>query len=108
MNTNYQLGCIVQTKILSLKITGRIINRVNIGGYYEWWVEFFDGSQGFHYFDQNGLCKTMQAFSQLEVIGHIGENIAIDFANYCLSEGYSSNATPDNFNKFLETYKPSK
>lgn len=108
MNTNYQEGCIVQTKVLSVIVTGRIANKVQLNGGIEWWVEFFNGTHNFVAFNEKGIAKTLRYYSQLEVIGHIGENIALDFANYCLTEGYSTNATPDNFKKFLETYKPSK
>lgn len=106
MNTNYQIGSIVRTKIMSINITGRIVNKIKTIGGFEYWVEFFNGHQGFVSFNEKGVCQSLSHYSQLEVIGHVGQDIAIEFANYCISEGFGTDARPQDFQKFLETYKP--
>lgn len=107
MNTNYQVGSIVKGTIMKQEVIGEIktMDKDSRGNITFFKVKFFY-IERLYYFDKYGKTCDWKDLSKLEVIGHIGEDIAIAFANYCIGEGYTSNAKPENFKRFLETYKP--
>lgn len=105
MNTNYQVFQKVEMEIIPGKFQKGFILFIDTIGLFPIKV-YANGC--FYSFRKNGTYKAFRAESnvKLKVIGHIGEDIAIAFANYCIGEGYTSNAKPENFQRFLETYKP--
>jgi hypothetical protein len=100
MNKNYLVGSKVRLYTSKKRFIEGVITRIT--SYIE--VEFKE-RVGYRYFELNGFDGKESKYC-LEVIGHTSEKIAIAFANYCISEGYGTDARPQDFQKFLETYKP--
>jgi hypothetical protein len=102
MNKNYLVGSKVRLYTSKKRFLEGVITRIT--SYIE--VQF-NTVVGYKYFGLNGFNKD-ESKDCLEVIGHINEELAIDFANYCIAEGYGTNARPQDFLTFLKNYKPYK
>lgn len=103
MNKNYLVGSIVKAQVFPNQTRTGFVVEIFPNSCLPIVVQFLDGKKV--KFDKMGK-DIFKYYSNLEVIGHQGQDIAIDFANYCISEGYGTDARPQDFQKFLETYKP--
>lgn len=104
MNKNYLVGSKVRLCLKSGKFLDGEIVLINKFANFPIKV-FFQKINQVKYFNLQGENK-FESDKPIEVIGHTSEKIAIEFANYCISEGFGTDARPQDFQKFLETYKP--